>query len=191
MPENLYATDNADFERLLTLGFSEAEATQLVYMKNHVNEQTEYREMLEEQHRVWVLFAGLSNMTAWKNSWWFSKQGDRASHIEACTVTCFRTDVGGWVRAKDKPNSVPASPFDHTGSNHLSRATVTWRLQQPTRELTDEQSASVHRMHTIPSAWSCSGWGLPSQPVTWLLVSSYLTISPLPDICNTCHHYIS
>ena len=52
MPENLYATDSADFERLLTLGFSEAEATQLVYMKDHVNEQTEYREMLEEQHRL-------------------------------------------------------------------------------------------------------------------------------------------
>jgi hypothetical protein len=52
MPENLYATDNADFERLLTLGFSEAEATRLVYMKKHVSEQTEYREMLEEQHRL-------------------------------------------------------------------------------------------------------------------------------------------
>jgi hypothetical protein len=52
MPENLYATDNADFERLLTLGFSEAEATQLVYMKAHMNEQIEYREMLVEQHRL-------------------------------------------------------------------------------------------------------------------------------------------
>jgi hypothetical protein len=52
MPENLYATDNTDFERLLTLGFSEAEATRLVYMKNHVTEQTEYREMLEERHRL-------------------------------------------------------------------------------------------------------------------------------------------
>ena len=52
MPENLYATNNADFERLLTLGFSETEATRLVYMKNHVSEQTEYREMLEEQHRL-------------------------------------------------------------------------------------------------------------------------------------------
>ena len=74
------------------------------------------------------------------------------------------------------------SPFDHTDRNHLSRTTVTCRLQRPTRELTDEQSASMHIMHTIPSAWSCSGWGLPSQPVTWLLVSSYLTISPLPGI---------
>lgn len=52
MPENLYATDNADFERLLSLGFSEAEATQLVYMKTHMTEQIEYREMLEEQHRL-------------------------------------------------------------------------------------------------------------------------------------------
>jgi hypothetical protein len=47
--------------------------------------------------------------------------------------------------------------------------------------LTDEQSASAQQVHAIPSAWSCSEWGLPSQPVTWLLVSSYLTISPLPD----------
>ena len=68
-----------------------------------------------------------------------------------------------------------------TGGNHLSGTPVTWRLKRPTRELTDEQSASVHQVYTIPSAWSCSEWGLPSQPVTWLLVSSYLTISPLPD----------
>jgi hypothetical protein len=52
MPENLYATDNADFERLLTLGFSEVEAAWLVYMKTHMTEQIEYREMLEEQHRL-------------------------------------------------------------------------------------------------------------------------------------------
>ena len=52
MPENLFATDSADFERLLLLGFSEVEATRLVYMKNHVTDQTEYREMLEEQHRL-------------------------------------------------------------------------------------------------------------------------------------------
>ena len=52
MPENLFATDSADFERLLLQGFSEDEATRLVYMKNHVNDQTEYREMLEEQHRL-------------------------------------------------------------------------------------------------------------------------------------------
>jgi len=52
MPENLYATDNADFEHLLSLGFSEIEATRLVYMKGHVTEQIEYREMLEERHRL-------------------------------------------------------------------------------------------------------------------------------------------
>ena len=32
----------------------------------------------------------------------------------------------------------------------------------------------------IPSAWPCSRWGLPSQPVTRLLVRSYRTVSPLP-----------
>jgi hypothetical protein len=52
MPEHLYATDNADFEHLLSLGFSEIEATRLVYMKNHVTEQIEYREMVEERHRL-------------------------------------------------------------------------------------------------------------------------------------------
>jgi hypothetical protein len=52
MTENLYATDNTDFEHLLSQGFSEIEATRLVYMKDHVIEQTEYREMVEEQHRL-------------------------------------------------------------------------------------------------------------------------------------------
>ena len=52
MPENLYATNNADFEHLLSLGYTEVEATRLVYMKNHVTEKTESREMVEEQHRL-------------------------------------------------------------------------------------------------------------------------------------------
>jgi hypothetical protein len=30
-----------------------------------------------------------------------------------------------------------------------------------------------------PPIWSCSGWGLPSRPVTRPLVRSYRTISPL------------
>jgi hypothetical protein len=33
-----------------------------------------------------------------------------------------------------------------------------------------------------PPIRSCSGWGLPSQPVSRLLVSSYLTVSPLPAL---------
>lgn len=52
MTEKLYATDNADFEHLLALGFSAIEATRLVYMKNHVTEQIEYRELVEEMHRL-------------------------------------------------------------------------------------------------------------------------------------------
>lgn len=52
MPEHIYATDNADFARLLSLGFSELEATRLVYMKSHVSEEVEYREMIEESRRL-------------------------------------------------------------------------------------------------------------------------------------------
>ena len=122
-------------------------------------------------------------MTAWKNSCAFIKQEGRANNIEACTAFLLhKSEVCGWVRVNHKPNSVPARSYDHTGSNHLSRTTVTCRLKQPTRELTDEQSASTYVVRTTPPAWSCSEWGLPSQPVTWLLVSSYLTISPLPGM---------
>jgi hypothetical protein len=52
MPENLYATDNADYEHLLSLGFSEIDATRLIYMKNHVTDEIEYREIVEERHRL-------------------------------------------------------------------------------------------------------------------------------------------
>jgi hypothetical protein len=52
MAEKMYATDNQDVERLLSLGFTEMEAIRLVYMRNHVGEQTEYREIMEEKHRL-------------------------------------------------------------------------------------------------------------------------------------------
>jgi len=52
MPEHLYATDNADFEYLLSQGFSATEATRIVHMKAHVLEQVEYRELVEEKRRL-------------------------------------------------------------------------------------------------------------------------------------------
>ena len=52
MREYLFATENADFALLLSRGFSEEDATRLVYMKNHVTEQVEYREIVAEQHRL-------------------------------------------------------------------------------------------------------------------------------------------
>lgn len=52
MPENTYIADSADFEHLREQGFTEDEAARLIYMKKHVVEQVEYREMLEEQHRL-------------------------------------------------------------------------------------------------------------------------------------------
>lgn len=52
MAENMFVADSADFERLREQGFTEAEAQKLIYMKEHVVEQVEYREILEEQHRL-------------------------------------------------------------------------------------------------------------------------------------------
>ncbi len=52
MRDHLFATENADFALLSSLGFSEEDATRLVFMKNHVTEQVEYREVIAEQHRL-------------------------------------------------------------------------------------------------------------------------------------------
>jgi hypothetical protein len=52
MAEHLTTDNNIDILHLLALGFTEAEAVNLVYMKNHVSEQSEYREMLEESRRL-------------------------------------------------------------------------------------------------------------------------------------------
>ncbi len=62
MPEHLYATNNADIAYLLSQGFSEAEAARIVYMKDHVLEQVEYRELVEETRRLafirWLIETG-------------------------------------------------------------------------------------------------------------------------------------
>jgi hypothetical protein len=59
MSEHPCTTDNADFQSLRAMGFTENEATQLVHMKDHVTEQVEYREILEESRRLhfirWLL----------------------------------------------------------------------------------------------------------------------------------------
>lgn len=52
MPERLYTTDSADFDRLLSLGFSANEASELVYMKSHVDDEVEYREIIAENRRL-------------------------------------------------------------------------------------------------------------------------------------------
>lgn len=52
MAERSYTTNDAEVARLLALGFSEIEADRLVYMKDHVSEQVEYREMMEESRRL-------------------------------------------------------------------------------------------------------------------------------------------
>jgi len=58
--------------------------------------------------------------------------------------------------------------------SHLSRASVAWGLQ---RLAPEGFSGQPH----LPPIRSCSGWGLPSEPVTRLLVRSYRTVAPLPS----------
>lgn len=50
------------------------------------------------------------------------------------------------------------------------------QLPAASSDLTRERNGPFH----CSSIRSCSGWGLPSQPVAWLLVSSYLAFPPLP-----------
>jgi hypothetical protein len=48
---------------------------------------------------------------------------------------------------------------------HFSGTTITRRLKQPTRRYDEPDRFEVTEA-TVPSAWPCSRWGLPSQPVT-------------------------
>jgi hypothetical protein len=52
MTEHSYVTKDAEIQQLLSKGFSEVEAKMLIHMKDHVTEQIEYREMLEESRRL-------------------------------------------------------------------------------------------------------------------------------------------
>lgn len=52
MPEHSYATEEKDFQYLLSLGFDAEEATKLLHMRDHMDEQIEYREMVEESRRL-------------------------------------------------------------------------------------------------------------------------------------------
>jgi len=51
MSEQSYTTENTDLQDLLSMGFSEIEAMRLIYMRDHVTEEIEYREMIEESRR--------------------------------------------------------------------------------------------------------------------------------------------
>jgi len=52
MPERSYATGPMGVQRLLAMGFSELEVARLTHMKEHITEQIEYREMLEQSRRL-------------------------------------------------------------------------------------------------------------------------------------------
>ncbi len=49
---NIFIAETADVVSLCERGFTEAEAKKLAYMKEHMGDQVEYQERLEEQHRL-------------------------------------------------------------------------------------------------------------------------------------------
>ena len=73
------------------------------------------------------------------------------------------------VESACKPGSVE--------DDHSSRPTVADGLKQPTR---------VPRGPRVwTPIWSCFEWGLPYRSVARLVVRSYRTVSPLPDLSRT------
>ena len=52
MEEQTYTTDYRDIEYLRLLGFSESGVAHLIYMKSHLTEEVEYREMAVENRRL-------------------------------------------------------------------------------------------------------------------------------------------
>ena len=83
-----------------------------------------------------------------------------------------------------KPVSRVLYPDFSRGGDHPSSLNIAIEVKRPTRGLRPSTLNLPRSLETweqlSPLIWSCSKWGLPSQPVSWLLVSSYLTISPLP-----------
>src|SRR5438105_11206388 len=81
-----------------------------------------------------------------------------------------RSPLGERVRRSRPVSRILSRPL-RAGGGHPSGSRVAASLVQPTRE---------HWAGPPLPAWPCSGWGFPSRPVTRPLVSSYLTVSPLP-----------
>ena len=85
-----------------------------------------------------------------------------------------------------KPGSVLYKSHPLYNENHSSRAQVTLRLEQPTREL----GRAVLNHSPI---WSCSGWGLPGRPcyqerrcALTAPFHRYSTIVKQSPFCCTC-----
>ena len=89
--------------------------------------------------------------------------------------------------SKKKSSSGPVSRVLSLRQPKLARGTAIFlarRLPGASSSL-PESDGGTNRSARQPkpallSVWPCSGWGLPSQRVTPLLVRSYRTVSPLP-----------
>jgi len=108
----------------------------------------------------------------------------KGSAALSALLTAAPREGTGWVpsledcESADKPSSVPRlsrpKPTRARSGNHPSSTPVARRLKRP--------YPGTGRASRRPPIRSCSGWGLPSQPVSRLLASSYLAVSPLPAL---------
>ena len=98
----------------------------------------------------------------------------------------------GWAQGESacKPASVPGSP---RGGGHPSGTGVAAGLVRSTRGLGRASLRGRVAAAGASPIRPCSGWGLPSRPVTRPLVRSYRTVSPLPvrsrgpAVCSLWH----
>lgn len=75
-----------------------------------------------------------------------------------------------------KPDSVVSCETSY----HSSGIAITSDLKRPTQGWHRDNAGVAFDGDSTPYIWPCFGWGLPSELVTKSLVSSYLTVSPLP-----------
>ena len=91
------------------------------------------------------------------------------------------------VQANHKPSSVSHGPRDPRGGDHLSRPTISRRLQRPNPKDSDEQPLDVARTSCLPM-WSCSRWGLPrpaDHPTAGELLPHHFNLT------GKCRRYVS
>jgi len=82
-----------------------------------------------------------------------------------------------FLQSSFKRPSKPVSRVLYSAKSEAVTIYLRWRLLATFSDQPGNRTGTL-----CPPIWSCSGWGLPATDVTIGAVSSYLTISPLPQL---------
>jgi hypothetical protein len=104
---------------------------------------------------------------------------------------CWMVGGGRCEQAISRILCLPGLAAAQVAIIYLGQQLPTASSNQPGGLQTSSLQGRCLGRRTIPPIWSCSRWGLPSRPVTRPLVSSYLTISPLPGCIGGAGRYVS